>query len=157
MSSDFDPVAHISSVMQGYAGQRQRFGLRADDEAPAARVGGDVPRSRVWKNGSPTNRLLTGTSSIGIRSSDPKDVVAALKKLGGSPSHYYYGQHVSLIHGPSYHAGTDNDERVIHGAKLAGHYEKAGSDSGLPVKVVRSAEPLYPPGQEAAEPGGQTP
>lgn len=109
-------------------GVKHRYGVRVDDDEKNIPPGSPLENSRVWRNGDPTNKMLSGLSAIKIRSHRPEHVEEALDNLGAlgkaGPNGYYYGKKVRLIHSEEVGSGKDAKEGIFKNPRLLGEWEK---------------------------------
>lgn len=108
-----DNLAHIP--------RRERVGLRMlPEDVPTPNVGDALRPSTKWVDGVQTNKLLTGTSSIGISRRDEESIGRAIDLLGLFPGArgYYPGNKLAIISGPRAQKGSDAGEAVIQDAVI---------------------------------------
>lgn len=134
-----DPIKHMLDHIA--ADPEATWGLRVLDEPIAGGPGTMLHPSRVWDDGTPTEDLLHGVSTVGINGADQKALEKALGHAGvapyGKPHAYYYGEHVYLVKGEpeSGTPGYDAGEQIIPDAQVVAAYRKAdaGPSALLPV------------------------
>jgi hypothetical protein len=136
-----DPIDHM--LGQITADPKAKWGLRilSDPVEP----GTVLSPSRVWNDGKPTDKLLSGASAVGIARPNRASIEDALGKAGiqpyGNEFNYYPGQHVHLVKGASSRKGYDVGEVIIPNAQVVAGYLKANEDSSalLPVDDTSSS------------------
>lgn len=127
----FDYVGHVVEAMK--RDQSAKYGLRTTEDP----IEGPLEPSRVWKNGKPTERRLSGVSTTRIRGGTHAQVERAFKVHSLDPTQYYYGQHLHLIKGTSAKAGYDPEEVLLSNAEIVHHYTKEDSGHGAPTSLVK--------------------
>lgn len=119
-----DVVEQLRAAME--SGEHKVFGLRVEDiDSPGAK-GDDLQPSRVWKNGNPTTKRLSGTSTFGLASADKEGVEKAFKAMGLKDGGYegYFGKVIYIVGGSSGRKGQDRGEVIIKGAKIVSVYTR---------------------------------
>jgi hypothetical protein len=136
--TSMDPIQHM--LAQIAADPKSKWGVRVTPDPIEGGAGTVLPPSRIWDDGAPTDKVLSGTSTVGIGGADQQSLEAALAQAGiapyGKPWQYYPGEHVYLVKGPSARKGYDDGERIIRNAQVVAGYRKAdaGPSSLLPVQ-----------------------
>jgi len=133
------PIEHMLEQIR--ADPKAKWGLRVVPDPIEGGPGSVLPPSRVWNDGKPTDKLLNGTSTVGINGVSQKHLEAALKQAGILPYGenpsvgYYIGEHVALVKGQTAARGYDDLERIIPNAQVVSVYRKAndGRSALLPM------------------------
>lgn len=99
------------------------FGIRIEDVMDPVAEGEVLRPSRVWVDGEPTDEILGGTSTLGIKGNI--DVPRAMQMLGATSKNTqggYFGKVIYLVGGYDSYPGEDAGERIIPDATVIGVY-----------------------------------
>lgn len=135
---DVRPTTNASRVAREMAaaiaahGGKGHYGLRVDsakNSRSQAEIGGKLAPSSQFKDGTPTKRVLVGTSGVKLKGQRPEHIEDALHamNLGGRNNHrgYYVGENVHLIHSAiPPNPGRDPGEGVYKDATLVARWRK---------------------------------
>lgn len=140
MSQDEIAEDMLGKAKDAYAGGTKVIGIRTDDldEADVLAPGSILPKSRAWKNGDPTDKVLDGTSVVLVSNkTEPTlaDVKRALKTMRPNSWSGYYGKTVYLVGGSSAKKGKDVGEGILKDAKVIAIYGKEANMGEVTMKV----------------------
>ena len=131
-------------------------GLRVTEDP--LEVGNDVPDSRVWDDGEPTNEKLDGASAIEI-DDNANSVLAVLKQAGiikNPRGGGYFGKHVAIIASNQATYGVDQNEIILKTADVIATFVRADdmgplieSNTHLRGETPPAARKVDAPDQEA--------
>jgi len=106
-------VEIISKDDNAYGAYGTYYGFRAED-GKIRNVGDILEKSRVFDDGNPTGEYLDGTSVIGIKSQEEKDIKEALEAIETG----YHPDNIYLVKYTDFDGGNDPMEYVAKNPEI---------------------------------------